>query len=241
MNVENTDTDKNIALRDLYAEMRELLLNNDLDSEMLASQIMMYKSDADALENTIHTRVSPVPYSRQTNDSAMTIDELSTDNTGKSDLYRLGMTMQHLSCINPDLSQDDIHLMALDEIDDENDAANNPSPDIEYCNQMYPSLSWKKFTAIRLKIVYDEMYKDAVLAHDNEHANQYKTDRRELDAQLKRMLIDTCLYTDMYYCAGCHKQLSDEELDEKALAMDYADGYTVNIMYRQCGGCRTQE
>jgi hypothetical protein len=149
--------------------------------------------------------------------------------------------MQHLSSINPDLSQDDIHLMALDEIDDEDDAANNPSPDIEYCEKMYRSLTWKKFTAIRLKIVYDEMYKDAVLAHDIEHANRYKTDRRELDAQLKRMLIDNCLYVDMYYCAKCHKKLSDDELDEKALAMDYADGYKVNITYRYCGGCRTQE
>lgn len=240
MNVEDTDTNDRIALRDLYSKMRTIITYQDMDLQETWARVTALKNEADQIETNIELqrRSNGIPISRTSNVSQMTIEELDNNPQLDFDEYMFyGEIVRNLRYLNPDLSEEEIQQMASEEADDEEEAKENPSPDIVYCNRRYPSLSWRKYAAIQLKFLFDEDYKKAYL--DNEHLLELVAQRRELDGRLKRMLIHNGLFMDMFCCIRCTQPLTDTELDEKAVATDYNE-YAADDIRRACGLCRAQ-
>ncbi len=71
--------------------------------------------------------------------------------------------------------------------------------------------------------------------------SEIEAKRRELDERLKRITIHTDLRNAMFCCAKCFRQLTDKELDEKAIDM-YYDPQGPNYGYScVCADCHAEE
>ena len=240
MNVDDTNTTDVIALRDLYAKMRTLITYHDMDSDETWAKVLVLKNQADAIETMIamNNRANAIQYTRATNEQTMTVEELDT-NAVCDDYESYGEHMRRIRCLNPDLTEEQVAQIVDEELEEEAEAKRNPSPQIWYCGQQFPSFFWKHYATIKLKFLFDEDYQRAYL--DKENLAEIEAKRRELDERLNRITMHEDLRIAMFCCAKCFRKLSNRELDEKAIDM-YYDPQGPNYGYSCiCADCHEKE
>lgn len=139
-------------------------------------------------------------------------------------------------------SSPNISKMTIDELDVDTgftgDALDDASPTIKYCEKLYASETWETYAAVKLKLLYDEEYKKAYLEKKN--LAELEAIRRELDGNVKSCVIQE-LYEAMYFCAKCKAELSDIQLDEKAIDMHYENDETFSGYSCVCATCHSDD
>ena len=235
MNVdERFDSHLHVSIRNIYQEMRTILLTQNTNSADTIARLVDLKQQAEDFEIMLENSITH---------SEMTLEELATpktdDDCWSEDDATYGEHCRRLRNMNPDMSEEEIKNMVDEEMADAEEAKTNPSPNINYCGKSYPTLSWKKYATLQLKIIYDSDYQNAFIEKKN--MAEIEAQRREIDSRIKRMTIHGDLYNAMYCCANCFKVLSDKELDEKAMDMYYENFEAWHGYSCVCGDCHAIE
>lgn len=211
MTPHDTDSNDRIRLRELYTRMRSIITYHDMNLPATYDRVIALKNEADAIEAEMNA-------ARWANAIPVVRQEVHSDNSSHP---------------------------IFDSLQDEPSSEWN----IEYCGKTYAVDSAMTYSAVQLKIMFDSEFQQVECARISgprivgaEHAeyNECIAKRRDMDFRVKQ-LVGEDLYKALYTCVVCNKDLSDEELDNKAFDMYYEPSGPSHGYCSMCNECQAQE